>query len=209
MIYQIFSAQWSQPTKNDWTSMVKQDLMDFNLEINLSNLKMKSEWSFKNLVKKKAHEYEFNELMNTKQKHSKLNDLNYTKLEMQRYLKLENLTTIEAQALFRYRVRMANYGENFRGRNTSILCPLCNTHLDNQKMCFENCQVLKKHITMSGSYNQIFNPSVPKDVVQTLMKMDKFREENHNIMSQNEANSTRKHNSLLGASGNYINYQNS
>ena len=209
MIYQIFSAQWSQPTKNDWTSMVKQDLIDFNIETNLSNLKMKSEWSFKNLVKKKAHEYEFNELMIKKQKYSKLNNLKYTKLEMQRYLKLENLNTIGAQTLFKYRVRMANYGENFRGRSTSILCPQCNTHLDSQKMCFENCQVLKKHITISGNYNQIFNPSVPNDVVQTLMKMDKFREESYNNLSQNEANSTSKQTSLLGASGNYINYQNS
>ena len=128
---------------------------------------------------------------------------------MQRYLKLENLNTIGAQTLFKYRVRMANYGENFRGRSTSILCPQCNTHLDSQKMCFENCQVLKKHITISGNYNQIFNPSVPNDVVQTLLKMDKFREESQNILSQNEANSTRKNSSLLGASGNYINYQNS
>ena len=133
--------------------------------------------------------------------------MKYSKLEMQRYLKLENLNTIEAQTLFRYRIRMAKYGENFRGRNISILCPLCNAHLDNQKMCFENCQVLKKHIKISGSYCQIFNPSVPNDLVQTLMKMDKIREENH--LSQNEANSTRKHASLLGASGSYFNYQNS
>ena len=49
---------------------------------------MKSEWSFKNRVKKKAYEYEFNELMITKQKHEKLNNSKYTKLEMKRLLKL-------------------------------------------------------------------------------------------------------------------------
>ena len=198
MIYQIFSVQWNQPTKNDWTYFVKQDLLDFRIESDLLNLKNISEWSFKNLVRKKANEYEFNELMKKKQTHSKLKDLQYTKLEMQEYLKLENLNTTEALTLFRYRVRMAKYGENFRGNNKEILCPLCNTHLDNQKMCFESCSVLKKHIEIFGSYDQIFDPYVPNEVAQTLIKMDKFREENHNFLSQNEANSTRNHVGLLG-----------
>ena len=173
------------------------------------NLKNISEWSFKNLVRKKANEFEFNELMKKKQTHNKLKDLQYTKLEMQEYLKLENLNTTEALTLFRYRVRMAKYGENFRGNNKEILCPLCSTHLDNQKMCFETCSVLKKHIEIFGSYDQLFNPYVPNELVQTLIKMDKFHEENHNFLSQNEANSTRNNVGLLGASGNCINYQNS
>ena len=66
---------------------MKKDLSDFKIEENLSNIKEKSVWSFKNLVKKKAHDYEYNQLMNMKRSHSKLNDLHYTKLETQNYLK--------------------------------------------------------------------------------------------------------------------------
>ena len=154
-------------------------------------------------------EYEYNQLMNIKQTHSKLNNLCYTKLELQNYLKLESLNTTEAQTLFRYRVRMANYGENFRGKENAILCPLCYTHLDSQKMCFENCPVLRQNITISGSYDQIFNTSVSTEVVQTLSMIDKFREENSKSMSQQEANSTRQLSSSMGASDNLSNYQNS
>ena len=39
MISQIFSVQWNQPVKNDWTNFVKQDLIDFRIEINLSDIK--------------------------------------------------------------------------------------------------------------------------------------------------------------------------
>ena len=116
--------------------------------------------------------------MNIKQTHSKLNNLCYTKLELQNYLKLEILNATEAQTLFRYRVRMANYGENFRGKANEILCPLCYTHLDSQKMCFENCPVLRQNIKLSGSYHQIFNTAVPCEVIQTLSLIDKFSEEN-------------------------------
>ena len=80
MISQIFSVQWNQPVKNDWTNFVKQDLIDFRIETNLSDIKKKSESSFKNLVRKKTMEYEYNQLMNIKQTHRKLNNLIYTKL---------------------------------------------------------------------------------------------------------------------------------
>ena len=62
---------------------------------------------------------------------------------------------------------------------------------------------------MSGSYQQIFNTNVPIEIVQTLCMMDKFREEESKSMSQKEANGTRQPLSLMGASDNLPNYQNS
>ena len=177
MMYKVFIVQWNHPSKNDWTQLVQQDLIDFNIEANLSSIKSKSEWAFKNLVRRKAREYEFGELMKMKQPHTKLDDLRYTKLEMQSYLKLENMHTFGAQTLFKYRTRMANYGENFRGMRDPVTCGLCKTHLENQKMCFENCPVLKENISIHGEYNQIFGASVPSSLVNTLMDIDKFREE--------------------------------
>ena len=184
MISQVFSVQWNHPNKNDWTILVKQDLCDLEIEADLSSIKRRSEFSFQNLVKKKAHVYELNQLLKMKQTHSKMDDLVYSKLEIQNYLKLENVNTKEAQTLFRYRTRMAKFGENFRGNRNSILCPLCKTHLDGQKMCFENCPVVKKNITISGNYNPIFNTSgIPSDIVQTLVRIENLREEYLNIMS--------------------------
>ena len=91
MISQVFRVQWSQPDKNDWILLVQKDLMDFNIEVNLSYIKRKSKLSFKNLVKMKAHEYEFTQLLKSKQKHSKVENLWYSKLEMQKYLELNDM----------------------------------------------------------------------------------------------------------------------
>ena len=205
MISQIFRVQWNHPNKNDWTILVKQDLCDFNFEVDVSSIKRISESSFKNLVKKKAYDYEFNQLLEMKKTHSKMNDLVYSKLEIQNYLKLENLNKNEAQTLFRFRTRMAKFGENFRGNNSQILCPLCKTHLDGQRMCFDNCPVVKANIAIFGNYNDIFNTaSIPSDIVQTLVRIEKLREEYEN-KSQNEANST----SCLSASDNRAYCQNS
>ena len=80
--------------------------------------------------------------------------------------------TFGAQTLFKYRTRMANYGENFRGMRDPVTCGLCKTHLENQKMCFENCPVLKGTIPI-----QIVCASVPSSQVNTLLNIDKFRKE--------------------------------
>ena len=75
-------------------------------------------------------------------------------------------------------------------------------------MGFENCLVLWKNVEISGNYNQIFNQYVPSELVETLVKIDKYREENISL-SQNEANSTRQQNSSMGASDSHVDYQNS
>ena len=116
MLNQVFSVQWNHPAKNDWAYMAEQDLVDFEMDTNLSSMKIMSEWAFKNQIRKKAHKYEFDQLMQIKLKHTKLDDLSYDKLEMQNYLKLENIKRTGAQNLSRYQSRMANYGENFCGK---------------------------------------------------------------------------------------------
>ena len=136
-----------------------------------------SKYAFKNMVKRKAHEYEFSRLMKLKQKHSKLQDLSYSKLETQKYFKLANMNTLGAQTLFKYRVRMANYGENFRGLSGPAVCPVCTKHLDNQKMGFENCITLRDNIEISGNYMDIFCDDVPQNLVVTLQKIEMFRDE--------------------------------
>ena len=97
---------------------------------------------------------------------------------------------------------MAKFGENFRGKNESILCPLCSKHIDNQKMSFENCQVLKENIRISGNYDQIFNPSVPQELVNILVQIDKFREDNNELSQCLRPTAPHNRSVMLGASDN-------
>ena len=125
MIVKKFLAQWYQPVKLDWTEQVKQDLSDFKINLSFEEMKAKSKMSFKKYVKTKALEYEFSRLMGVKQSHSKMDNLSYSKLEIQEYFKLENMSTNGAKTLFQYRTRMAKYGANFsrprRSYNLSIM----------------------------------------------------------------------------------------
>ena len=45
-----------------------------------------------------------------------MDNLEYEDLQIQNYFKLDSITTSEVQEAFRFRTRMVNLGENFRGQ---------------------------------------------------------------------------------------------
>ena len=63
MLHKFFIAQWKYPSSGDWTDQVRIDLSDFGLDLDLESLKSKSKFSFKQLVKNKAKEYFFYNLL--------------------------------------------------------------------------------------------------------------------------------------------------
>ena len=136
MLSIFFHAQWNHEAKNDWTTQIRADLEDFCIPVDLDFIKSKSKESFKKIVRVKAEEYALNQLNCIKASHSKMENIFYTKLEMQSYLKSKNINPDEAKMIFAYRTRMANYTENFRGPNGPKLCQMCHTHLYNQQGAF-------------------------------------------------------------------------
>ena len=114
MLYKFCNAQWKHPTSQDWTEQVKIDLEDFNIPIDLEFIKSKSKYSFINLVKIKAREYAFDKFMMKKLEHSKLDNLIYSKLEIQQYLKSNQFTVAQARSIFSFRTRISNFKENFQ-----------------------------------------------------------------------------------------------
>ena len=52
--------------------------------------------------------------MEVKLKHSKMDNLWYSDLKMQPYLESNKFTTQEVKTIFKFRTRMANFGQNFK-----------------------------------------------------------------------------------------------
>ena len=45
-------------------------------------------------------------------------------------------------------------------------------------MAFYNCPVIKDNVKIEGRYEDIFENTVPSDLVKTLVNIEKFRKEN-------------------------------
>ena len=176
MLYKFFATQWKYPNKNDWTETVRQDLKDLSISENLNFIEKKSQQSFKTLVKSKAIEYEMKYLNKKKEPMSKMEDLDYNKFEMAKYLELADISVKEAHNIFQFRSKMAKFKDNYGGIKTSDnICHLCHSHTDTQKSSFE-CSVIKENINLEGKYSDIMKGSISKELAKTLSNILKIRE---------------------------------
>ena len=86
------------------------------------------------------------------------------------------MTRIQAITLFKFRTRMAPFGENFRAGRINSLCPLCLSHLDSQEESF-NCRALKNLLKIRGRYSDIFTNNFSEDLISTIYSIYKYRKE--------------------------------
>ena len=175
MLHTFFAAQWAYPCKNDWTTQVREDLKEFGMSEDLQYLKEKSVYQFKRIVKAKMKENALNYLFSLKEKHSKMDDLCYTELKLQKYLKSDRIPVREAKNLYRYRVKVANFKANFGERYQSKGCPFCFVHLDTQPHAMQ-CVNVKDLVNTEGEYRKIFGENIPSNISKTLLNISKMRE---------------------------------
>ena len=177
MLFKVFKAQWSYPARRgEWTEQVKIDMKEFGMVPDLEQIRSKSNFSFKALVKKQTKQLALTMLNITKEKHSKMENLQYVELGMQKYLKNEKITVKQARILFKFRTRMERFWGNFKGGKPPQPCPVCKDVLsvDTQEHSFR-CKVLAESMKLSNNYKGIFSSEVEHEIVITVENIEKFR----------------------------------
>ena len=175
MLYKFFMTQFNQPCKGDWTETVKQDLEELEIKCDFDFLKSKSKEVFKRLVKTKVKEAALEDLKSIQKKHSKMENIQYIELKRQQYFNIGNIGVEETRNIFRYRVRMAKFGDNFRGKLKNIMCPLCYSHLDSQSLSFQ-CRELTNRIDIRCDITDIYSDDIRLETVKTVAEMMKQRQ---------------------------------
>ena len=92
---------------------------------------------------------------------------------MQNYLTGEDLPSTK-KILFKMRTRMARFGENYRGTSGPNICPLCQTHPDNQQTSFQ-CKEIRKKIEIKGKLEDIYTENINEDTIKTVVKIMEIR----------------------------------
>ena len=174
MLSRFFYCQWLESNPTDWTMQVRKDLADFNLPEDLQIIGDKTLFSWKNLVKKKAKEFELRNMKNIKEtkNKSKMSNLNYEKFERQEYF--TTLQVKHVKTLFRFRTRMAPFEGNFKGQGPVDSCPLCGLHSDLQHLSF-NCPVVIEKVEPTEEYEQIFGTKISTELAKCLQRMIELR----------------------------------
>ena len=174
MLYRVFVTQWYRPYKNDWTIAVREDLSLFGFEPDLNYFQTLSKYQFKRIVKSKAKELAFADLLSLKNKHSKLDNLQYSKLQIQKYIISSDISVSQVQILFKSRTRMTIYWTNYKGSKLQETCPVCNTTaIDTQEHSF-GCSVINQSVQISSQFRDIFD-CVSVEVARAVEKIEIIR----------------------------------
>ena len=145
---------------------------------------MKKE-AFKNFVKEKIKMSAFGYLMKLKEKHSKMDNLNYAKINLQPYFK-SNFYRQEVQNLFKFRTRMAKVKNNFRNGNEDNICPFqsCD-NIDDQKHLLTCSAININTSTEVEEYLDIFSDD-PKKARTTIRVLMSTMEKRDKLLNQVE-----------------------
>ena len=104
-----------------------------------------------------------------------MDNLYYPELKPQEYLTSANTRVEIIRNIFKFRVRMAPFGENLRGGENHVMCPLCLKHWDSQVMSFQ-CEVLKDKMNIDCDMTDILSEKVTVENGKTITRMLKVRE---------------------------------
>ena len=180
LLSKFYHSQKLNPSKNDWTTRVKRDMEILSINLTDEQIASVSKFKFKKMIKEKARQAAFEYLMDIKKSHSKMDNLQYSQLEMQKYLSNNFIYKNDAQLLFKLRTRMADFKGNFKNGNVDLTCRFClEDDLQDHVLV---CDAVASNIPEASQvqYKNLFS-SNEKEVKRTLEAIKKalqYRENN-------------------------------
>ena len=164
MMNRFLVSQMKTMKAKDWITQVLKDLKYLKLNLEIQEIKEMKKSKLKKLLDKAVEEKAFEELQQKKGKHTKVMNLSYSKLKMQKYLKANNSnnTVEEAQVIFKLRSRMTDVKANFKNKYEEFECDICKDEEETQKHILECEDILKNttRIKKETEYEELFKDNV-------------------------------------------------
>ena len=138
--------------------------------------------AYKKMIKKRIKVAAFNFLKSRQSKHSKVKDIQYSSLEIQKYMTCPTFSNEEVNMLHGLRSRSTECKANYKQKyiHTNILCSLCEEEDEDQQHLLK-CKVLLNklrttEVTEGGlEYEDIFSKNVKKQKVITALYITLFK----------------------------------
>ena len=188
----IYDTQLLHPTPGDFCEIVKENMRNLNIHMELSEIENMSKYSFKKMVRDKIKIAAFNYLSELQNEHSKIKDIEYSQLKPQPYLFNPLFTNNEAYLLAALRSRsVRNVKCNMKNiySNDKSCRFNCNYEDDSQQHMLKCLPVITNNSKLTNHpeavYNDIFDSNVTKqkNITQVFEQIIKCRNQ---MMEQSE-----------------------
>ena len=174
LISKFFKAQYERPVKNDWSETIINDLLELGINLSFEEIKELKKEEFAVLVKKEVRNLAFSDLMKDKEKHSKLDNIEYKEFKIQDYFVDDRIESWIAKEIFKFRTRMTQVNENFKNNfQYESICPICKDPNENDDQNhLLNCKKLNDLCPIKRNYFDIFSNDIIKiyETIRILMR---------------------------------------
>ena len=189
LLFRFFLAQLCNPTKGDWVTEVMNDIEDWDLNIELEDIKNTSKGMFRKLVKQNMKDKAFGSLLKKKEainlEHAKGKGLSYIKLKMAGYLSPSevDMSISEKKWLMKCRIEDIDISCNLRWKQENTMCRNCiSTEMSQQHLL--QCKYLLgkcKIVTHIPEYIDIY-----KEDIEAQIYISRILKENYIRMKHQE-----------------------
>ena len=116
-IRKIYEKQKEHTNKGDWFEFLQKDLIFIQEEMDEEKIRGMNKEIYKKYIKGKVKKAAFEYFQNEKNKHSKLDEVNYEEFKTQNYLTNKQFNSKERNLLYSLRSRCYDSKNNFRKMN--------------------------------------------------------------------------------------------
>ena len=164
----MYEAQKTDPSEGDFIDLVAKDKVLINLNMTDEEICRVTKEQFKVMVKSKINRLAMDYLKEKQQTHSKVRNIDYSKLETAEYLRSPLFNSHSIELLFSLRTRtVRGIRKDFQGMYADHSCPLACGDDDTLANVLA-CSVLQRHVqnnTVASEfikYEDIFSNDVRK-----------------------------------------------
>ena len=179
-IHKIYTKQREEYTKRDWYQLLIKDFDFIGIDMNEDDIKRTSKEDYKNKMLNLIKNAGFKYFMQQKETHKKLDQVEYTELKIQAYLKSRLLSNKEKKLLYLLRSRCYDVKYNFkRMHKNDIQCRFGCLTPEDQNHALLECQPLNtKHKQIKNiEYSSIFSSlSKQLEAIKFFKYVDQWRE---------------------------------
>ena len=174
MLGKVYRVQNIVKTPGDWSIKVKEDLLEYGIDLADKDIKDLSHYKYRKLVNKNVEKAAHKYLSMKAAKHSKSQDINKSEKMKEKYLDDKRFTLSEAQLLFQLRTRMISVKMNFSSIwKDDVSCRLCkDTVMIESQAHLLTCNEILKHVDVP---NNIKHEDLFKNTDKQLAAMKVFK----------------------------------
>ena len=178
-IKKIYKKQKEEKTKGDWFDLLLKDFEFIGSKLEDDDIKKMPKEEYKKHINEKVRNAAFLEMLQMKQQHSKIKEVNYPSFTIQPYLRSKQISNKEKVLLYLLRSKCHSSKLNFRRMHTNNLFCIfgCNAIKD-QTHIFTQCRPVISQISVTRNldHNNIFKGEDDQcEIIHIFTKIEEMR----------------------------------